>query len=374
MNNYQDYYFQKQSEVLFVDEDAQAVGILNSNPSYTLDINGNMSVSNIVSTNVVADHADMNTILANNIFAVSNVSASHLVSQSNLKVLNTWINQECPIPNQGSLFGFSLGGGFIDPSWIKTDNDWGEILDSLWNLSQTGYDIFQFVRSIFDEQGKLADDLKDALNEALDEGGLRVPWSSLNNKPIYASESTKDVGMSGDVYFNEAKTLYSLNSGYFSSVGDNGNLNLTSTQGKQKFLNVGSLELFMKDITTSNITSSNMTVSNMWIMSNLQVPTINATNKTTTQSAVVNDTLRVGNFYVRSSGIYVGNPDLPLTSQIVIDPQGYYKGTIDRNQLTNLEAFNLSALADGNLIFGTFGDATVLNDPFAFQPPLFNIG
>lgn len=377
--SYQDYYFKTESDVLFVNEDTQRVGILNSNPTYTLDVDGTINTSNILAINAVCDYIEgsnaiittiegdnaiIDNVLSINVSALSNVSSSNLISQSNLKLFNAWISDECPKPNRGSLFGFSLGGGVIDPSWLKVDNDWETALGSLWNAAQTGYDLFTLARSIFDENNKIAEPLKDALDEALNDGQtLRVDWGNLNNKPIYADKTTKDVGMSGDVYFNEAKTLYSLNSAYFTSVGDNGNLHLSSTQGRQQWLNIGSLELFMKQITSSNITSSNLTASNVYINSNLDAPRI-----------TVNDTLRVGNYYITQNGIYVGNPAFPLTSQLVIDAQGNYKGTIDRNQIVNLEAFNISALADGQLVFGSFGDTNILNDPFANLTALYNVG
>lgn len=386
--SYQDYYFKTQSDVLFVDEDAQAVGILNPTPIYTLDVNGTINSSNIIAFNTLSDYIEgsnamINTIQGDNanidnincfrVSASSNVSAFNLISQSNLKLLNTWISDECPIPNQGSLFGFSQGGGVIDPSWLKIDSDFMETLNSLWNLAQTGWDIASFANQVLNPSDELGDGIKEGLKKALDAGEVRVPWTSLNDKPIYADTTTKDVAMSGDIYFNEAKTLYSLNSSHFTSVGDNGNLYLSSTSGRQRWLNVGSLELFMKEITSSNITCSNLTASNVLIKSNVDVPRITASNTITSNASII-DTLRVGNYYIQPSGIYVGNPAFPLTSQLVIDAQGNYKGTIDRNQITNLEAFNLSALGDGQLLFGNFGATNALNDPFINLPPLFNVG
>lgn len=386
--SYSEWYFKKDSDVLFVDEDAQAVGILNPSPVYTLDVNGTINSSNIIAINSLSDYVEasnaiINTIEGDNavidnincvrVSALSNVSASNLISLSNLKLFNTWVSDECPKPNQGTLFGFSLGGGVIDPSWIKTDNDFMETLNSLWNLAQSGWDIASFANDVLNPNNTLGDGIKDAINEALDAGELRVPWTSLNDKPIYADTTTKDVAMSGDIYFNEAKTLYSLNSSYFTSVGDNGNLYLSSTAGRQRWLNVGSLELFMKEITTSNITASNLTASNVLIKSNVDVPRITASN-TITSNATIIDTLRVGDYYIKPNGIYVGNPAFPLTSQLVIDSQGFYKGTIDRSQVTNLEAFNVAAAGNGQLIWGDFGNTSSLNDPFANSIPLFNVG
>lgn len=376
--SYQDYYFKTESDVLFVNEDTQRVGILNSNPSYTLDVDGTINTSNILAINALCDYIEgsnaiistiegdnaiIDNIISVNVSATSNVSSSNLISQSNLKLFNTWISDECPKPNRGSLFGFSLGGGVIDPSWLKVDNDWEEALGSLWNAAQTGYDLFTLARSIFDENNKLAEPLKDALDEALNDGEtLRVDWANLNNKPLYADKITKNVGMSGDIFFNDAKSLYSLSSSHFSSVGDNGNLQITSYSSSNKILDIGTHDAYLHDITCSNII----------VTSNLQSTEITANEIISNE--VSGNVVKVGEFYITTSGVYLGNPEFPLASQLVIDNQGIYKGTIDRNQIVNLEAFNISALADGQLVFGDFGDTNILNDPFANLTPLFNVG
>ena len=383
---YQDYYFQKQSDVLFVDEDAQGVGILNPSPSFALDVNGTINTSNLLTTNAIAeyiegsnaiistiegDNAIISTMTTNNLSAFSNVNARHLKASSNLQILNTWINNQCPIPNQGTVFGFSLGGGWIDPSWLKTDDDFAETLNSLWNLAQSGYDLFNLAQNVLDPSSELGEGLKDAINKALSNGSLRVPWRSVNYKPIYGSPQN-NIGIDGDVYMNETKAIYSLPSMYFSTVNDGFNVNVISTSGAEKVLDFNTREAFLKYVTSSNITCSNLTASNLLIKSNIDVPRITASN-TITSNATVIDTLKIGNFYVQASGIYVGNPAFPLTSQLVIDSQGNYKGTIDRNQIVNLEAFNLSALADGQLVWGTYGNSAT-SDPFAFLPPLYTVG
>ena len=73
--------------------------------------------------------------------------------------------------------------------------------------------------------------------------------------------------------------------------------------------------------------------------------------------------------YVTPSGVYVGNPSSPLTSFLVIDSVGNYKGTIQKEQVTNLESLNLNQLADGVVQWGGFQTATnpLFNSPFQFD-------
>ena len=374
MNNYQDYFFEKESDVLFVNEDTQKVGVLNSDPQFTLDVNGIINTSNILGVNallsnlqsdyIVADTAIIDDITANNLHALSNVSASNLISQSNLKLLNTWISDQCPKPNNGSLFGFSLGGGVIDPSWLKVDTDWAAFLESAWNALQSGYDLFTLARSIFDENDALAEELKDAISDALSNGGLKVPWGTVSHKPLFAGELTKNVGVAGHLYLSKSKIIYAIDENNFSTANPDNNLDLTTSAGRVEIINLSNQDAFLRDVSCSNITSSNITTSNMLITSNLQVPIVNA-NTIITGSVSSVDLVRCGEFYITQDAIYLGNPSNPLTSQLIIDNQGNYKGTIDKGQITDLEAWNFKAMADGNLVFGEFGDTSILNDPFA---------
>lgn len=262
------------------------------------------------------------------------------------------------------------GGGFIDPSWLKVDNDWGEFLESAWNALQTGYDLFTLARSIFDEQGKLGEELKNALDEALDEGELKVPWKALTSIPFVANSTTKDVGVKGDLYLADAQTLYGLPSDNFTSVGDNGNMYLSSTSGRDKILDIGTREAWLKTITSSNITTSNMTIT-----SNLEVTKVN-TNELIGGYVSVVSQLRVGEFYVNSSGLFLGDPANPFLSKQVLNAQGDYVGTIPKSQITDLEGFSFNALTDGTLFWNGYGSTTnpLLNDPFALSTPLFNVG
>ena len=379
--SYQDYYFNKDSEVLFVDEDTQRVGILQPNPAFTLDINGNISASNILGVNAVIPYIQNEVLLGDVVNSQSNISdyieattaeidhidcvslnaMSNVVVGSNLAILNTYINKQCPIPQQGSLFGFSLGGGWIDPSWIKTDNDYMETLSTLWDLAQTGYDLFNFAQNVLKPNGGgLGDELKNLLDDALDGGDetdenkIYVDWGNVKHKPLYADKLTNNVAIKGHLYLNEAQSIYSVNSSYL-TLGNNLNLELTSTTNADKILDIGTKHAYLNDITASN----------MILLSNLQCPEVVANEIIT--NTLSGNSVRVGDFYVRSDGIFYGNPDIPLESKQIINNVGDFVGTVNKSQIIDLEAFSLSAAADGTLIWGAFGDTTILNDPFSFS-------
>lgn len=391
-NNSQDWYFKKDSDVLFVDEDTQRVGILNSNPEYTLDISGNISASNILGLNAIIPFIQNELLLGDVVNAQSNITdyiqatigdiehidsvslhaMSNVVVGSNLAILNTYLNQECPIPQQGTLFGFSLGGGWIDPSWIKTNNDYMETLSTLWDLAQTGYDLFNFAQSVLKPNGGgLGDELKNKLDEALDGGDsndqskLYVDWGNLSKKPIYADKANYNVGIKGGLYLNESQSIYSINSANF-SIGNELNLNMTSTSNASKILDVGTHDAFLHDITASNII----------VTSNLQATEINASEIIT--NTIAGNSVRVGEFYIRSDGVFYGNPDIPFESKQIFNSVGDFMGTVNKSQLIDLEAFNFNSICDGTLVWTGYGDVvgnTLFNDPFAasINQPIFSV-
>lgn len=385
--NYQDYYFQKSSDVLFIDEDVKRVGVLNETPQYTLDVDGTINTSNILGINASLSNIQADLVVVDTIVAGSNLSefvqadnavienvecvniqaSSNVVIGSNIALLNTFINRECPIPSQGSVMGWSLGGGWIHSSWIRVDNDFGAFVEGLLNLGQTGYDIFQAIQRVFDPDGKLGDGLKDELQDALDGGDsndlkkIFVDWGNVKAKPLYADKTTKDVAIKGNLYLNEAQSIYSVNSSYL-TLGNNLNLELISTFNADKILDVGTKHAYLNDVTTSNII----------VTSNLQSTEINANEIIT--NTLSGNSVRVGDFYLNDNGIYRGDPNNPLASVLIIGSDGLYKSTIDKGQITDLESFSLNAISDGTLIWTGYGDVVgneLLNDPFLIQNPLF---
>jgi hypothetical protein len=233
----QSWYFQKSGNVLFVNERTKRVGILERNPAFTLDINGDVSASNILGVNAVIPFIQNDVLIGDVIASQSNLTdyiqagygdiehidcvslhaMSNVVVGSNLAMLNTYLNQECPIPQQGSIFGFSLGGGWIDPSWIRTDNDFGETLSSLWDLAQTGHDLFNFAQSVLKpNDGGLGDELKNKLDEALDGGDetnenkIYVDWGNVKHKPIYADKLTNNVAIKGNSYISMKHGVFTV--------------------------------------------------------------------------------------------------------------------------------------------------------------------
>jgi hypothetical protein len=413
LSSHMDYYFQKDSDVLFVNEDTQRVGILNSNPDYTLDIDGNVSASNILALNAIVPFIQNELLLGDVVNTQSNITdyiqatsgdidhincislnaLSNVVIGSNLAILNTYLNRECPIPQQGTLFGFSLGGGWIDPSWIKTDNDFSETLNALWDLGQTGWDIAQFVNSVFNPDKTIGNDLADALKEALSdgdsnsEGKIYVDWGNVKKKPIFANKTTHDVGVKGNLYLNEAQSLYGLNSAYF-SLGNELSLQVTSTSNAEKILDIGTKEAYLNSL---NIGSNvYMSINSNAVKLNNYTLSSNAITNSNASVTFLNDTVGIiklstsnvsasnvvcQTYTINNTGIWT-NLGNPLLSQQLFDANGVFKGTVTKSQITDLEALDMGKLADGILSWNGYSSTSIpsLFDPFTtVSAPLYNI-
>lgn len=436
MQNYQDYFFEKQSEVLFIDEYAQRVGILKETPAYTLDVLGDISCSNAIATNIIANNGLINTVMSSNIIsgdvetdtlqasmivsscnisqsnfneyleanlgvindihcsslvAYSNINClSNVVIGSNLALLNTWINQECPFPGEANYFGFN-DQGWIHSSWIHTDPDMMALLGKLWDIGAAGWDIFDAVKDVYtylnptSASGALADDMKNTLNDALDQidetpssNQLSVSFWNLNNRPFVAT-TNYDLGVKGDMYINEAKSIYSLNGSYFVPNYKN-NQTLASTIGKDLILNVGTKQLFINELNIgSNVyiskNSNNVILKNFTLTSNailnsnasltfnsnsILIDTLNTSN--ITSSNLTGQNVKVGSYTINSTGVYTDYDDILLRKKI-LDNQGNYLGSLYSSQVIGFDALNFERLKDGVMSWNGFNTNTSI-DPF----------
>jgi hypothetical protein len=126
--------------------------------------------------------------------------------------------------------------------------------------------------------------------------------------------------------------------------------------------------LCLYDINTQDITASNIITSNLTTDFNLITSNLTASNiiVSSTFDAVQ---VKVGNFYITPSGVYVGNPSSPFTSFQVIDANGKYMGTINKEQVINTEALDFVAMGDGVVQYNGFQSAT---NPLFLEPCSFN--
>jgi hypothetical protein len=242
----------------------------------------------------------------------------------------------------------------------------------------------------------LIDDLKNRVgNNEIDDTydpdqaeseNLKVHWNNIIYKPIYQNIGKEEVGFKSNVYIAKGSKLSYIDKNDLVAY-DNGrtkriavnpiNVNTifdteTSTLVSKYILcssnvNVGAL-ISVPLVLTSNILTSNITASNTVTACNILTSNLSILSTASTNNLEATK-LKVGNFYVTASGIYIGDPSNPFTSAQVIDASGVYKNSINKEQITNQEAFNLNQMADGIVNWGGFQTATnpLFSTPFTFD-------
>lgn len=335
---------------------------------------------------IVSSMSNMSYAMSNSIYdamAFSNASTTFLKSTINASSINSTNLVQCSNLNINNTILRINGSNLVDTDkkidymkWIKNgptfSNDNTLAIAALSLAGATaGATLVAAGKNILDNNGNFANDALNELGDLMDldnsnasgqSNKLYVNWKQITNRCIFNNNGSEKVGFGDDVLISSTKKLLGVNpSSLQTTVDTNGKVikYIDALPSTYTVFDFNTKELFASKATLSNLTTSNVTIS-----SNLTVPYIN----TATQ-------VKVGNFYVRNDGIYVGDPVYnPFASTLVIDTNGFYKGTIDKSQVTNLEAFNLASAANGSLIWGEFGPTNTLNDPFNFvNVPLFNI-
>ena len=404
------WFYSKSSDVLYINEDTHKVGINNPAPQYELQVDGAVYATTYCNLPAFALSNDIYPItsyasnqipiLNNNINFCSNTaiySSNNLVrngltvSVSNLQVLSN-INT-----NSLSYKGSNVldTDGLIDYKYLKNAPDFnsngqlattGVILGALGLATAAGV-------AVLTQAGKtgpaLQDDIanrlgNDALNDdydpdAAEDTNFKIHWNNIVYPPIYQNLGKQEIGIGSNLYIARGSAIYSIDKNNLVAY-DNGRSKRIANNptGTQVIFDTETSTLVSKYI----LCSSNVSVGNIVATKFLQSSNLTASNAimaiTSTSNINVSSQVQCGNFYINPSGIYVGDPSNPFTSTQIIDAVGNYKGTLNKEQIINLEAMNLNSLADGIMEWSGFQSAInpTFTDPFGNSMginPLFDI-
>lgn len=355
----------------------------NSNVAY--------GTSNVVFSGIQVNASNVSILkdnLQGKLFDCSNINANGLVKVFNSNLVDTdkridyqkWIKNG-PVYNQDdsmAIAGIVLGSLGILSSLggvLLTQNGMGSRL----------YD------DINDKLG--GDSLESDYDPFASDSNLLVHWNAITYPPIYTNKGLTDVGFSSNTYHSsKSKLVKLLYSSYIDT--DGGRIRRMNTgPGRTKTIfDFETENLFCETVqTTSNIQSSNVYSSNVYVsremtacnisasnaivLSNLQAPyMVGYEIQTNTLSG---NQVRVGNIYTTGTGIYINDPANPVTSTQVIDgTTGAYMGLINKEQIRNLEAWNINRVADGLMEWSSFQTTTMPEyfDPFVSATnPLFDV-
>lgn len=416
------WFYEKESEVLFINEDTKKVGILTNAPQYELDVKGaiyantycnlpafalsnqiypvavfgsNTSVfgSNaaVFGSNVSRDTSNLlntnfqfstNKILTSNLLACSNlqVNSSNLLGTNKKIDYNTWISggpvyQE---DNTLAIAGMTLGAvgilGLAGQQLLK-QNGMGELLKN----------------DVLDKLGGGNGETEDSVPDADD---LTVHYNNITFSPLFTKRGKTEVGFNSNVYISSKAKLCGI---FHDDL-------LVYDSGKTKRIVVGAetrtvydfsnntlfcdsveavYDIFTSELQTSNIITSNLTAtsnvianhwlrtsnvlaSNLYVSSNIITSNLTTSNLSTSNLISTNG-IKMGNVTVNSNGYFL-NYQVPFDEYQVINRFGQYRGDIYLSQIVDIDAIDLSRLKVGQFKLDEFSFGTdTIASPFSSE-------
>lgn len=416
------WFYEKDSDVLTVNEYSKKVGILTNNPQYELDVRGTVyaqtycNLPEFAMSNQVFPIANYGSNVASYGSNVASYASNNMVkngltvSVSNLQVLDT-------IKRNNEYF-LEPDGKVDYTKWLKNAPEYnndnslavaGLVVGTLGVLSSAGQLLTQYGMG-----DKLKQDIMDKLGgDEIDpefdpaEEDIKVHYNNIIYPPIFQNRGKTEVGIQSNLYVSRNAKLCGIlhddlipyDDGRSKRIATNPDFKVVYDFNNDTLYcdsidctyDVLTKELQTSNIITSNLISfsnistsnliawSNITTSNLVAFSNISTSNITTSNISTSNmigsniEAIIQ--YKCGNFYITPQGIYVGNPQLPLTSFQVIDNNGNYKGTINKEQVLNTEALNFNSMADGVVQWTEYTNGLAeFADPFeSIDNPLFEI-
>lgn len=416
------WFYEKESQVLFINEDTKKVGILTNAPQYELDVKGAIyantycnlpafALSNQIypvavfgsNTSVFGSNAavfgsnvsrDTSNLLNTNFqFSTNKIHTSNILACSNLQVYtsnvfgtnkkidyNTWISggpvyQE---DNTLAIAGMTLGAigilGLAGQQLLK-QNGMGELLKN----------------DVLDKLGGGDAETEDSVPDADD---LTVHYNNITFSPLFTKRGKTEVGFNSNVYistkaklcgvfhddllvYDEGKTKRIVVGAETRTVYDfsNNTLYCDSVEANYDIL---TREVQSSNIITSNLTASsnvlasnwviasNVLASNLYVSSNIITSNLTTSNLTTSNLISTNG-MKTGNVTINSNGYFL-NYQIPFDEYQVINRFGRYMGEIYLSQIVDIEALNLNKFKAGQIAF----DDYKTNPVFEFNRTAFD--
>ena len=229
-----------------------------------------ITASNVVASNVVASN-----VYSSNVTTID-VDTQHLnlydpafSTTSNFQGLIhiNGYDMSQPFPDSEGLingidwwFNSERQGSPIHPSWIQDDQN---ILADLWNAGELGVDIAQTLADAYQffqgtGQEVLTQAALEGLNQALDNLGdetqsnqskIIVSWGNIKNRPL--ANSSKNIGVDGDLYIAPTKSIKVLDGGSFDTDAWS-NVRFNTTPSGTTLINCETKEAFFKYLQLSH--------------------------------------------------------------------------------------------------------------------------
>lgn len=203
---------------------------------------------------------------------------------------------------------------------------------------------------------------EEALEENYDpdesDSNIKVHWNSITYKPFHQNPGFLDIGFGSNVYVNSNASLYSIRSSDLSKIDGGRFKRIAGTPSVRKVIDFAERKFFGTDFSACNFSASNnvtssdflgqtATITNTLATSNLQATNVFAT------SSIQAPKYKTNGLVLTDDGLYSGEG---MFATQVINPQGFYQGTISASQVINTESLDFTKLTDGIVSLQSVGE------------------
>jgi hypothetical protein len=394
------WFYDKASEVLFINEEGKKVGILTDTPEVELDVRGALSATTYCNLPAFAlsnqiypvatfgsnTARDTSNLLNSNFsFTTNNIQTSKKLTCSNLDVSNTLIRingSNLIDTNKKIDYNTWIAGG----PQFSNDNTLGVagvVLGTVGIVSALGGTILK--------QSGMGDILKNEITDKLNGGDaetensqpddldLKVHYNNITFSPLFTKVGKTEIGINSNLYISNKAKLCSITHDDLLVYDSGKTKRIVTNQEYKVVFDFSNQTLFCDSveanydiltrelqtsniitsniIATSNIITSNIITSNL-ISSNIQTSNCIISNTLTTSNVATSNIqsingFQTGNHTINSNGYFI-NYAQPYDEFQVINRFGRYLGDIYLAQIVDIESLNLNKLKAGEVALDNY--------------------
>jgi hypothetical protein len=252
---------------------------------------------------------------------------------------NTWVKNG-PIFNQDNTLaaaGVTLGAAGLLSSLG------GQLLA---NNGQLGASVLSDIGK------KLGEEVVDeAWDPSSSESNLQVHYNAVLYPPMHKNLNSHEVGFASNVHVNSNAKLYSIRSSDLTKADGGRYKRIATNPSRNLVIDFAERDFFGRNFSAVNVTASNNITCDNLLTTVVTAPTVASSNITGTNVVTMNMTcsnVSTKSLWLGAGGLYTQDPVAnPLTAVQVINAQGFYMGTVSKDQVLGNESLDWGKLNDG---------------------------
>jgi hypothetical protein len=287
---------------------------------------------NLVSPTVTASNLDVTQ-------GIVRINGATLLGTDRKIDYNTWIKNG-PVFSQDNTLaaaGITLGAAGLVSSLG------GQLLN---NQGQLGASVLSDIGK------KLGEEVVDeAWDPSESESNLQVHYNAVLYPPLHKNLNSHEVGFASNVHVNSNAKLYSIRSSDLTKADGGRFKRIATNPSRNLVIDFAERDFFGRNFSAVNVTASNNITCDNLLTTVVTAPTVASSNITGTNVITMNMTcsnVSTKSLWLGAGGLYTQDPVAnPLTAVQVINAQGFYMGTVSKDQVLGNESLDWGKLNDG---------------------------